>query len=79
MAGRMQTHAIRLTVDGGGQIKAEPVSVGHSGEQSPNRHPLSEAGTLRLCQASSRHVGPWRKADPAPGIAVHAHDDAQAT
>jgi hypothetical protein len=39
----MQTHAIRLTVDGGGQVTAELVSVGHSGEQSPNRHPLSEA------------------------------------
>ncbi len=37
MARRTQTHAIRLAVEGGGQVKAELVSVGQSGEQSVNR------------------------------------------
>ena len=34
MARRTQTYAIRLAVEGGGQVKAELVSVGQSGEQS---------------------------------------------
>jgi hypothetical protein len=33
----MQTYAIRLAVEGGGQVKAELVSVGQSGEQSLKR------------------------------------------
>jgi hypothetical protein len=33
MARRTQTYAIRLAVEGGGQVKAELVSVGQSGEQ----------------------------------------------
>jgi hypothetical protein len=37
MARRTQTYAIRLAVEGGGQVKAELVSVGHSGEQSLKR------------------------------------------
>jgi hypothetical protein len=37
MAGRTQTYAIRLAVEGGGQVKAELVSVGQSGEQSLKR------------------------------------------
>ena len=37
MARRMQTYAIRLAVEGGGQVKAELVSVGQSGEQSLKR------------------------------------------
>src|SRR5688572_20298883 len=37
MALRTQTYAIRLAVEGGGQVKAELVSVGQSGEQSLKR------------------------------------------
>ena len=37
MAGRIHTYAIRLAVEGGGQVKAELVSVGQSGEQSLKR------------------------------------------
>ena len=37
MAQRTQTYAIRLAVEGGGQVKAELVSVGQSGEQSLKR------------------------------------------
>src|SRR5918995_3281511 len=37
MARRSHTYAIRLAVEGGGQVKAELVSVGQSGEQSLKR------------------------------------------
>jgi hypothetical protein len=37
MARRNHTYAIRLAVEGGGQVKAELVSVGQSGEQSLKR------------------------------------------
>jgi hypothetical protein len=37
MARRTTTYAIRLAVEGGGQVKAELVSVGQSGEQSRKR------------------------------------------
>jgi hypothetical protein len=37
MSRRTQTYAIRLAVEGGGQVKAELVSVGQSGEQSLKR------------------------------------------
>jgi hypothetical protein len=37
MARRTITYAIRLAVEGGGQVKAELVSVGQSGEQSLKR------------------------------------------
>jgi hypothetical protein len=37
MARRTNTYAIRLAVEGGGQVKAELVSVGQSGEQSLKR------------------------------------------
>jgi hypothetical protein len=37
MARRTQKYAIRLAVEGGGQVKAELVSVGQSGEQSLKR------------------------------------------
>jgi hypothetical protein len=37
MARRINTYAIRLAVEGGGQVKAELVSVGQSGEQSLKR------------------------------------------
>src|ERR671919_158141 len=42
MARRSHTYAIRLAVEGGGQVKAELVSVGQSGEQSLKR--LETAG-----------------------------------
>jgi hypothetical protein len=41
MAGRTQTYAIRLAVEGGGQVKAELVSVGQSGEAEPEAHRVS--------------------------------------
>lgn len=37
MAQHTNTYAIRLAVEGGGQVKAELVSVGQSGEQSLKR------------------------------------------
>jgi hypothetical protein len=37
MPRRTTTYAIRLAVEGGGQVKAELVSVGQSGEQSLKR------------------------------------------
>ena len=37
MARRTQTYAIRLAVEGGGQVKAELVSVDQSGKQSLTR------------------------------------------
>ena len=37
MARRTQTYAIRLAVEGGGQVKAELVSIGQRGEQSLKR------------------------------------------
>jgi hypothetical protein len=37
MPGRTNTYAIRLAVEGGGQVKAELVPVGQSGEQSLKR------------------------------------------
>jgi hypothetical protein len=37
MARRTRTYAIRLAVEGGGQVKAELVSVGQSGEQGLKR------------------------------------------
>ena len=43
MARRTQTYAIRLAVEGGGQVKAELVSVGQSGEQSLKRIETAEA------------------------------------
>jgi hypothetical protein len=41
----MQTYAIRLAVEGGGQVKAELVSVGQSGEQSLKRIETAGAGS----------------------------------
>jgi hypothetical protein len=35
MVRRTQAYAIRLAVEGGGQVKAELVAVGQSGEESP--------------------------------------------
>jgi hypothetical protein len=37
MARRTHTYAVRLAVEGGGQVKAELISVGQSGEQSLKR------------------------------------------
>ena len=48
MARRTQTYAIRLAVEGGGQVKAELVSVGQSGEQ----------GLKRIESAGERASGP---------------------
>ena len=57
MARRNQTYAIRLAVEGGGQVKAELVSVGQSGEQSLKR--IETAGG----KASSGLMGLGRQAE----------------
>ena len=57
MARRTQTYAVRLAVEGGGQVKAELVSVGQSGEQSLKR---IEAGGER---ASGGLKGRGRQAE----------------
>ena len=44
MARRTQTYAIRLAVEGGGQVKAELVSVGQSGEQHLEEEAAEQAG-----------------------------------
>jgi hypothetical protein len=64
MARRTQTYAIRLAVEGGGQVKAELVSVGQSGEQSLKR--IETAGD----RASGRLKWPRPSggAAAAPGI-----------
>ena len=57
MARRTNTYAIRLAVEGGGQVKAELVSVGQSGEQSLKR--IESAGD----EASGGLKGLGRKAE----------------
>jgi hypothetical protein len=57
MARRTNTYPIRLAVEGGGQVKAELVSVGQSGEQSLKR--IESAGE----RASSRLRGLGRQAE----------------
>jgi hypothetical protein len=44
MVKRTHTYAIRLAVEGGGQVKAELVSVGQSGEQSLKRIETAASG-----------------------------------
>jgi hypothetical protein len=57
MPRRTQTYAIRLAVKGGGQVKAELVSVGQSGEQSLKR--IETAGG----RASGGLKSPGRQAE----------------
>ena len=57
MARRTQTYAIRLAVEGGGQVKAELISVGQSGEQSLKR--IESAGD----RASGGLIGIARQAE----------------
>jgi hypothetical protein len=57
MAGRTHTYAIRLAVEGGGQVKAQLVRVGQSGEQSLKR--IESAGD----KASGRLKGLGRQAE----------------
>jgi hypothetical protein len=57
MARRTNIYAIRLAVEGGGQVKAELVSVGQSGEQSLKR--IESAGE----RAASRLRGLGRQAE----------------
>jgi hypothetical protein len=59
MARRNHTYAIRLAVEGGGQVKAELVSVGQSGEQSLKR--IESAGE-RASGGSERPESPSRAA-----------------
>jgi hypothetical protein len=66
MARRTQIYAIRLAVEGGGQVKADLVSVGQSGEQSLKR--IESAGD----KASGWLKGLGRQA----GAAAHRHPHA---
>ena len=63
MARRTQTYAIRLAVEGGGQVKAELVSVGQSGEQS----------LKRIETAGDRASGGLQGRRPPGGAAAHRH------
>ena len=67
MARRTQTYAIRLAVEGGGQVKAELVSVGQSGEQS----------LKRIESAGERASGGLKGARPPGGAAAHRHPHAR--
>jgi hypothetical protein len=65
MARRRHTYAIRLAVDGGGQVKAELISVGQSGEQSLKRiesagEPEPMRGVQFLSAWVTLWVSPWR-------------------
>ena len=66
MARRTQTYAIRLAVEGGGQVKAELVSVGQSGEQS----------LKRIESAGDKRVGRAQGTGPPGGAAAHRHPHA---
>jgi hypothetical protein len=66
MATRSQTYAIRLTVEGGGQVKAELVSVGQSGEHSLKR--IESAGD----RASGGLRGLGRQADCCAGASARS-------
>jgi hypothetical protein len=59
-------NAIRLAVEGGGQVKAELVAVGQSGEQSLKRQ--RERRRARLGRAE----GPWRSSRAAAHRHPHA-------
>jgi hypothetical protein len=69
MARRTQTYAIRLAVEGGGQVKAELITVGQSGEQSLKRIETAggrASGGLKAlghkAAAAHRHPHPRRRA-----------------
>jgi hypothetical protein len=62
LARRATTYAIRLAVDGGGQVKAELVSVGQSGEQSLKRIESAgdrASGGLKGLGRQARVCGRW--------------------
>jgi hypothetical protein len=62
MARRIQTYAIRL-VEGGGQVKAEVVSVGQSGEQSLKRIETAGERASRLRPAANAADQPAGRPD----------------
>jgi hypothetical protein len=68
MARRTHTYAIRLAVEGGGQVKAELVSVGRSGAQSLKAH--RERGRSRVwCTEGPRPPGGTAaRRDPAQRV-----------
>jgi hypothetical protein len=74
MARRTQTYAIRLAVEGGGQVKAELVSVGQSGEQSLKRIESAETGWGWPFLAITRILGEARNYSVAFRGADGAHD-----
>ena len=68
MARRTQTYAIRLAVEGGGQVKAELISVGQSGEQSLKR--IESAG--ERASGGLKGLGQARRSCCAPAFARSA-------
>jgi hypothetical protein len=66
MARGTQTYAIRLAVEGGGQVKAELVSVGQSGEQSLKRIESADDRELGRGLTASRHCAARPVRQPAP-------------
>ena len=70
MARRTQTYAVRLAVEGGGQVKAELVSVGQSGEQSLKRRRGGTAGTPRGVVGASQLVGLSGRTNAGAGEAL---------
>ncbi len=67
MARRTHTYAIRLAVEGGGQVRAERVTVGQSGEQS----------LKRIENAGDRASGGLKGPGPPSGAAAHQHPHAR--
>jgi hypothetical protein len=69
MTRRSQTYAIRLAVEGDGQVRAELVSVGQSGEQSLKRIETGgENASLLRAPVSGRWV--WRSPASPPWAAL---------
>ena len=87
MARRTQTYAIRLAVEGGGQVKAELVSVGQSGEQSLKRIETAgerasgglkgQAARLSCCAQAWRARSIGRAATADRDSVPRRHGDAQ--
>jgi hypothetical protein len=50
VARRTSTYAIRLAVEGGGQVQAELISIGQSGEQSLKRIETAHCASCRRGQ-----------------------------
>jgi hypothetical protein len=70
MPRRNQTYAIRLAVEGGGQVKAELVSVGQSGEQSLKRIETAGGRASGGLKDVGRHAELLRTGMRTLGVAI---------